>query len=106
VIILEIDASVTAGLRSAKSDGVVRAMASYLRSELRLVDDIGRLRNGAFLVLLPQTGRGEAESVGARLASGLRDSIGLADGAVRTQVFGALEDISEIETLSVEFTAG
>ncbi len=106
VIVLEIDGSVTAGLRGAKSESVVRTMASYLRSELRLVDDIGRLRSGSFLVLLPQTGRGEAEGVGARLASGLRDSVGLADGAVRTQVFGALEDISEIEALSAEFTTG
>jgi GGDEF domain-containing protein len=102
VIVLDVDGSVTAGLRAAKSDGVVRTMAAHLRSELRLVDDVGRLRNGAFLVLLPQTARAEAEGVAARLASGLRDSIGIPDGAIHTHVFGSLDDIAEIEALAVE----
>jgi GGDEF domain-containing protein len=105
VIIVEVDGSVTSGLRAGKTDSVVRAIATYLRSELRLVDDIGRLRNGSFLVLLPQTGHVEAEGVSARLASGLRDSIGIADGAIRTHVFGSLDDLAEIEALASEAAA-
>jgi len=42
VIVIEVDGSVTSGLRTAKSDSIVRAIAAHLRSELRLVDDIGR----------------------------------------------------------------
>ena len=104
VIVVEVDASVTSASRSGKSDSVVRAIAAHLRSELRLVDDIGRLRNGSFLVLLPQTGHIEAEGVSARLASGLRDSVGIPDGAIRTHVFGSLNDLAEIEALAVEAT--
>jgi hypothetical protein len=40
--------------------------------------------------------------VAARLASGLRDSIGIPDGAIHTHVFGSLDDIAEIEALAVE----
>ena len=104
IIIIEVDSSVTAGLRSGKSESVVRAIASHLRSELRLVDDIGRLSDGSFLVLLPQTARIEAEGVAARLASGLRDSLGIIDGATRTRVFGSVDDLGEIEALTAEFT--
>jgi diguanylate cyclase (GGDEF)-like protein len=104
VIVLEIDPSVTEGLRSGKANGVVRAMASHLRNELRLVDDVGRYHSGSFLVILPQTGRAEAETVAARLASGLRDSVGIADSAIRTQVFGSTDDIAEIEALATDVT--
>jgi GGDEF domain-containing protein len=91
-------------MRPDKAERVVRAMASHLRNELRLVDDIGRYRSGSFLVMLPQTQRPEAEGVAARLASGLRDSVGIAEGAIRTQVFGTADDIAEIEALAADVT--
>jgi diguanylate cyclase (GGDEF)-like protein len=102
VIAIDVDDSLTSGLRAAKAQTVVRAMAAHLRSELRLIDDIGRFHGGSFLVLLPQTGKPEAEGVAARLASGLRDSVGIADGAIRTQVLGSANDIAEIEALTAE----
>ena len=102
VIVLEVDESVTGGLRPAKAVNVIRTMATHLRSELRLIDDIGRFHGGSFLVMLPQTGRPAAEGVAARLASGLRDSVGIADSAISTQVFGSSEDIAEIESLAAE----
>jgi GGDEF domain-containing protein len=104
VIVLEIDDSLVEGMRPDKAERVVRAMASHLRNELRLVDDIGRYRSGSFLVMLPQTQRPEAEGVAARLASGLRDSVGIAEGAIRTQVFGTADDIAEIEALAADVT--
>jgi diguanylate cyclase (GGDEF)-like protein len=106
VIVIEVDPSVTEGLRPGKADGVVRTMAAHLRNELRLVDDVGRYHSGSFLVMLPQTGRPEAENVAARLVSSLRDSVGIAEGAIRTQVFGSLDDIAEIEVLAADVTAG
>jgi hypothetical protein len=42
--------------------------------------------------------------VAARLASGLRDSVGIAEGAIRTQVFGTADDIAEIEALAADVT--
>jgi diguanylate cyclase (GGDEF)-like protein len=105
VIVVDVDDSVTAGMRPGKADAVVRVMATHLRSELRLIDDIGRFHAGSFLVILPQTARPESEGVAARLASGLRDSVGIADGAIHTQVFGSAEDIAEIEALAAETPA-
>lgn len=102
VIVLDVDGSVIRTSRRGRSDGVQRAVAAHLRAELRLVDDIGRLDTRSFLVILPQTARPEAENVAARLASGLRESVGLPDGAVETHVFGSLDDISEIEALAAE----
>lgn len=104
VIVLDIDASFTSNLSPAKAEEVVRAIAGHLRSELRLVDDVGRLHDGSFVLLLPQTGRAAAEGATARLLSGLRDSIGIADTAVRGQTFGSLDDLAEIEALIAEST--
>ncbi len=105
VIVIEVDPSVTEGLQRRKADGVVRAIAAHLRAELRLVDDVGRYQSGSFLAMLPQTSSGEAENVAGRLVSSLRDSLGIAEGAIRTQVFGSLHDIVEIEALSADATA-
>jgi len=105
IIVIEVDGSVTAGMRPNKANNIVRLMATHLRSELRLIDDVGRFRAGSFLIMLPQTGRPEAEGVAARLASGLRDSVGIADGTVRIQVFGSANEITEIEALATEATA-
>jgi GGDEF domain-containing protein len=104
VIVLDVDESVIAGMRPNKANNMVRLMATHLRSELRLIDDVGRCRAASFLVMLPQTARPEAEGVAARLASGLRDSVGIDDGAVHTQVFGSADDIAEIEALAAEAT--
>jgi len=104
VIVLDVDESVIAGMRPNKANNMVRLMATHLRSELRLIDDVGRYRAASFLVMLPQTARPEAEGVAARLASGLRDSVGIGDGAVHTQVYGSADDIAEIESLAAEAT--
>ena len=100
--VVVIDVDVSKDPPSTKADGVVRAVARHLRSELRLVDDVGRLHGGAFAILLPQTGRSEAGGVAARLCSGLRDSVGISNDGVRSQVFGSLDDLAEIEALVAE----
>lgn len=105
VVVIEIDQSLTQTLRPAKAATVVRTVASHLRNELRLVDDVGRYHGGAFLVMLPQTSKDDARAVAARLASGLRGTLGAADGSIRTQVFGSAEDIDEIEALAADVTA-
>lgn len=102
VIKLEIDASYASGLRPAKADGVIRAVAGSLRSELRLVDDVGRLHSGAFVVLLPQTGQKEADGVAARLRSGLQESVGIPADSIHVQTHGSLDDLAQIEALIVQ----
>lgn len=102
VIRLEVDASLTSGLRAGKADEVIRAVADHLRSELRLVDDVGRLHDGAFVVLLPQTAGKEVVGVAARLRSGLQDSMGIAVGVIRSQVFESGDDLPKIEALIAE----
>lgn len=105
VIVIEIDASVTEGMRPAGAKNVVKIVAGHLRNELRLVDDVGRYHGGAFLAMLPQTSKKDAEGVAARLATDLRSTLAVPEGAIRTQTFGSTEDIAEIETLSADVAA-
>lgn len=105
VIVLEVSSSFAAGLRPGKADGVIRTIAGQLRSELRLVDDIGRLHDGSFVILLPQTGRREADGVAQRLSSGLRESLGMSAEMVRAHALGAMDDLSLIEELIAEAAA-
>lgn len=105
IVVLEVDTSAASDVRPEKADEIVRAIAGHLRSELRLVDDVGRLRTGAFVILLRQTGRAEAEDAAARLRSGLRDSLGISEGAVHVQALGSADDLAEIEMLIADATA-
>lgn len=105
VVVFTVDESASAGLRPGKSNDLVRTIAKYLRGELRLVDEVGRLHAGEFVVLLPQTARPEAEGVATRLRAGLRDSVGIPEGSFSSQTFGSADELAEIETLIANTTA-
>ncbi len=60
----------------------VRQAAEYLRSSVRVVDEVGRLDDGRYVVVLPHTGSAGATVVEQTLSSGLASVLGLPESSV------------------------
>lgn len=86
-------------LRPSKQRSIVRGVASYVRNDIRLVDEAGRLDDGRFLVLLPHTPRDGALIVAERLHHGVCNVIGARDESVTIEVLGAPEDFDALVSL-------
>jgi GGDEF domain-containing protein len=70
----------------------VRSVANFLRDDVRMVDDVARLDDGRFVVLLPHTAGAFAPIVASRLAEGVRQVLGVKEGGVTTTCLGADEN--------------
>lgn len=99
VIVVTLSPSLFAGLRPARQRTVVRTAADLLRSDVRLVDEVSRLADGRFVLLLPHTPKAGADVVAARVTAGLRKALGARDEAVRVEVYAAAGDMSRIDGL-------
>jgi GGDEF domain-containing protein len=65
-----------------------------------LVDDVARLHDGRFLLILPRTNKAGAQIAANRVVEGVRRLMGGANaGWVRADVFGAREDLGAIKDL-------
>ena len=75
-----------------------RTIASHLREAVRLVDDVGRLADGRFVLLLHHTSRSGADTVMRRVRAVFRDSPQLDDEGLRTDLLGTPEDLIALRT--------
>lgn len=101
-ILVEITPGLTAELRPSRERMLVRGVASHLRNDTRLVDEIGRFDDGRFLVLLPHTPKDNAVMVAQRLRAGVSDALGARKESVTTTVLGAPEDLDALTDLREE----
>lgn len=92
VVTLTLSPSLTADLRPTKQRSVLRAVADHIRQDVRLVDDVARLDDGRFLMLLPQTPKEGALIAGERVRAGARDVLGAKDSSLSMMVLGTEED--------------
>lgn len=94
----------------AQARRFVRDAADHIRNDVRMVDETGRLDDGRFVVVLPQTPEAGGQVVAERLQRGLAASLGTRAAEVETHVIalpadpdafsalrGGLRDASEIE---------
>jgi GGDEF domain-containing protein len=85
---------------------VVRTIAAHLRSDVRLVDEVARLEDGSFMVILPHTPKAGGEVVAERAAVSMRRVLGASDRAVRATCYGAAEDAAWIDAALDLMNAG
>lgn len=102
VLVVSVDGRATSGMGAAEASGVARTIAIRLRRGLRLVDEVGRLPWGAFVIVLPQTGRSGAEIAGDRLRADLRETLRIEDAAITVRTLTAADDIDDISALAEE----
>jgi PleD family two-component response regulator len=104
-VVLTLSPSLTAELRPSRQRALVRGVANYLRGDVRMVDEVARLDDGRFLVLLPHTPREGGLVVTERLASGVRETLGAREESVRAMCYGAAEDAVALSTLAASIAA-
>jgi len=105
IIMITLADSLLAELRPSKQRALVRGIASYVRNDIRLVDEAGRLDDGRFMVLLPHTPRDGASVVAERLQRGVCNVVGARDESVMVQVLGAPEDAEDMIALRNSLSA-
>lgn len=105
VVIVTLSPRLTADLRPIRQRTLLRRVADHIRNDVRLVDEIGRLGDGAFMLVLPHTSRAGGLTAAERLRNGLREMLGAREESVTVEVFGAPENLDAIESM-VERYAG
>ena len=82
-----------------------RAVTNHLRGDLRMVDDVARLDDGRFLLLLPQTTPAGAKVVAQRVSAALSQLLERDDGAVSASCLSASADRAAIAALARELAS-
>lgn len=102
VVLLGLSPSLFAGLTAARQRSLVRSLAERVRSDLRMVDEVGRLEDGRFVVLLPHTPKAGGNVVAERICALARDTLGARDESVTCVCMGAPEDQEPLSRLDTE----
>ena len=105
VVIVDVDPSTTAGFKPSKQRAVIRGIAGYIRNDVRLVDEAGRLSDGRFMILLPHTAKEGAGVVADRLATGVRAALHAATESVQARAIGASDEF-ELADLGDRLSVG
>jgi GGDEF domain-containing protein len=77
----------------------LRAVATYLRDHVRLVDEAARLDDGRFVIIMPYTDRGGARIAAKRICGGLKHVLATTDEFVREDILTSDEDLPAIQEL-------
>ncbi len=102
LVLVTLSPSLTAELRASRQRALVRGVAAHIRSDVRMVDEVARLDDGRFLVLLPHTPRDGGMVVCSRLGEGVANTLGAREESVRTTCYAAAEDAVAISSLAAE----
>lgn len=83
-------------LRPMRQKALLRSVASRIRNDIRLVDDVGYLGDGRFLLILPHTPKPGAEVAADRVRGNVRDLLGARDESVTATALGVPDDANAI----------
>ncbi|HEX9093305.1 MAG TPA: hypothetical protein VF902_04920 [Coriobacteriia bacterium] len=99
VAIFAISDSVTAELRPARTRAFVRTVADHIRNDVRLIDDVGRLDDGRFILVMPHTPKAGGLVASNRVRAGIRDVLGAKDESVGASVLNSVDDLDALQAL-------
>jgi GGDEF domain-containing protein len=102
LVLLTISSDVTTNMAPKKIRTLIRGVSSYLRGDLRMVDELARLDDGRFVALLPHTSADGGEIVRTRLATGVRALLGAKDESIRTRSLSTSKDAAALWALLAE----
>jgi GGDEF domain-containing protein len=100
IVLVTLSPALTSELKPARRRSLLRAVANHIRNDVRLVDEVGRLEDGRFVLLLPHTPKSGGEIAAGRVREGVRELLGARDEAIEARVLAVPEDLSELSGLS------
>lgn len=92
--------SITANLGPQRVRNIVRSVSKHLRGDVRMVDEVARLDDGRFLVLLQNTSLESGKTATARLTSGVRQLLGAREESVISRCLSPETDAAELKALA------
>jgi len=95
LIVITVSPSVFAGLSPTRQRSMVRAVADHLRGIVRTVDEVARLDDGRFAVLLPHTPANGASVVQERTSAAVRSVLGSLPESVSARRLALPQDTIE-----------
>lgn len=104
VLTLTIAPAQWSSLRSSLMKSLMRRVASNLRNDVRLVDDVAYHDNGGFIVILPDTDHVGAMVVAERLRAGVASLIDCDTADVSMRVLTCGNDDEALKTLADALT--
>jgi GGDEF domain-containing protein len=99
IALITLSPALTSELKPSRKRSMLRAVGNHVRNDVRLVDDVGRLSDGTFVLMLPQTPKTGGDVAASRVRASLRDLLGAKDESVVARVLGAPEDLTELNAL-------
>jgi len=99
IVVLTIAPGVFEGLRPSRQRAVVRGVADHIRADVRVVDEVSRLDDGRFIVLLPHTPKEGGEVAAGRLKKGATGVLGARSESLTLELWGASQDAETIDAL-------
>lgn len=99
LVVLTLAPAITANLGPQRVRTLVRGVSAYLRGDVRMVDEIARLDDGRYLILLPNTPVEGGRVVARRLAEGVRELIGSQEASITTECFYSFDDATAISSM-------
>jgi GGDEF domain-containing protein len=115
VVLLTLAPALFSEVKPARQRALIRGVADHIRADVRMVDEVARLADGRFLVLLPHTATAGATVVGSRLETIVRRALGAQNQAVTCSTLAApedepalaalLADISEVQNSLEEYSS-
>ena len=99
VVAISLAESSMTGLPPAHRRSRLRAVATQIRGDVRLVDDVALLDDGRFLLVLPHTDKAGARIAADRVSRGVRRLLGEQGDSLRADVLGVEEDLCAIRDL-------
>ena len=104
-VVVTLPASANDGGTPKQRRAASRTVTNHLRGDLRMVDDVARLDDGRFLLLLPQTTPAGAKVVAQRASAALSQLLERDDGAVSASCLSASADRAAIAALARELAS-
>lgn len=100
VILITLAPSITGDLGPQRARTIVRAVSKHLRGDVRMVDEVARLDDGRYLVLLPNTPLENGRNAAARLVAGARQLLGAREESVVSRCLSPAGDVVALRALS------
>ncbi len=97
LVLLMLDPALYLPLRKLKQRELLLSVAFHIRNTIRLVDDLGRLNDGRFLLILPNTPREGGEITADRMRASVRELLGARDESITVEVLGTPDDLCEMK---------
>ncbi len=106
VVLVAISPAVFADVRPTRQRALVRAVAGSIRADVRTVDEVARLVDGRFAVLMPYTDAQGGEVVRGRLHTTVTRSLECRPEAITTRLLSLPAQADEFDDLIVSLAPG